>query len=86
MKDSIPVHVLDCLQQLVDVVFHSRLRQVVRSPLDGFIQVHFHELKDESKSTCRFITMRRMLVRNPLFMGEISAKIDLSLELAPITY
>ena len=55
VEDSISVHVLDCLQQLVDVGLDSRLRQVVWPAFDGFIQIHFHYLKDEGQSTCRFI-------------------------------
>ena len=63
MKDPVPVHMLDGLQQLVDVVLHSRLRQVVRPPLNGFIQVHLHELEYEGQATGGLVTMRLESVR-----------------------
>ena len=47
VEDSIPVHVLDCLEELVDIEFDPVLWQVVCPSLDGFIEVHLHQLEDQ---------------------------------------
>ena len=47
MEDAVPMHVFNRFQQLVDVEFDPRLRQVIRPPFDGFIEVHLHKLKDK---------------------------------------
>ena len=46
MEDSIPMHVLDGLEQLVHVELDAGLGQVRCSSFYGFIEVHLHELKD----------------------------------------
>ncbi len=48
MKNSISVHVFDGLEQLVYVELDAWLRQVGGSTFDSFIEIHLHELKDES--------------------------------------
>lgn len=42
VENTIAVHVLDCLQQLIDVVLDTLLRQVVGAALDCLVEVHFH--------------------------------------------
>ena len=50
MEDAVAVHVLDGLEQLVDVSLHSLLGQVVCTALDRLVQVHFHQLKHQRQS------------------------------------
>ena len=57
MKNAVPVHVVDCLQQLVHVVLDSVLRQVVPLALDGVVHVHVHELEDECEAARRLIAI-----------------------------
>ena len=56
VKNSISVHVLNRLEELIDVEFDSRFRQVRCSTLDCLVQIHLHELENESKATRGFIT------------------------------
>jgi len=55
MKDAIPMHVVKCFEHGICVLSHFSLREVVATPFDRFIQVHFHEFKNQSKTTCGFI-------------------------------
>lgn len=55
MKDSVSVHVIDGLQDLVHVVLNSLLRQVVAPAFDRFIHIHVHELEDKSQSASRLV-------------------------------
>ena len=55
MENAVPVHVLNSLQQLIDVILNSLLRQVVCASFDSFIQVHLHELKDQRQSSSRLV-------------------------------
>ena len=55
MENSILVHVVDWFDDLVHVVFDSRLWQILAASFDCFIHVHVHELKNECKSPSRFV-------------------------------
>jgi hypothetical protein len=55
VKNAVPVHVVDTLNQLVHVVLDSVFWQVVAFALNGIVHVHVHELEDKSKSTGGFI-------------------------------
>ena len=57
VEDAVAVHVVDGLQQLVHVVLHAVLGQVVALALDGVVHVHVHQLKDESESASGLITI-----------------------------
>ena len=57
MKNAVPVHVVDCLQQLVHVVLDSVLRQIVPLALDDVVHVHVHEFEDEGEATRRLIAI-----------------------------
>ncbi len=46
VEDAVPMHVFDRLQQLINVEFYSRLRQVIGPALNGLIEVHLHEVED----------------------------------------
>jgi len=50
MKNSISMHVIQALHQLVHVVLNKCFRQMVMSPSDSFINVHIHELENQIKS------------------------------------
>ena len=56
VKNSISVHVLDRLEELIDVELDSRFWQVRRTTLDCLVQIHFHKLENESKAARRLIT------------------------------
>ena len=56
VKNSISVHVLDRLEELIDVELDSRFWQVCRSTLDCLVQIHLHELENKSKAARGFIT------------------------------
>ena len=55
VEDSIPMHVVDTFNQLIHIVFHSVLWEVVTLALDGVVEVHVHEFKNESKAAGRLI-------------------------------
>jgi hypothetical protein len=46
VENAVSVHVVDCFQNLVHVVFDSLFGQVVSAALDGLIHVHIHEFKN----------------------------------------
>ena len=47
VENTISVHVLDRLEQLIDVELDAGFGQVSRSSLDSLVKVHLHELKDK---------------------------------------
>ena len=47
VENSISVHVLNGLEQLIYVELDSRLREIGCSSLDCFIEIHLHEFKDK---------------------------------------
>ena len=47
VENTISVHVLDRLEQLIDVELDAGFGQVSRSSLDSLVKVHLHELEDE---------------------------------------
>ena len=55
---SIPVHVVNCFQHLIHVVFDAPFRQVMPPTLDSLIHVHVHQFKDKSQATRRLITIK----------------------------
>ena len=58
MENSISVHVFNRLEQLINVELDAGFGQVCCSSLDSLVKVHFHELKDEGKSTRGLITVQ----------------------------
>ena len=56
VKYSISVHVLNRLEELIDVEFDSRFWQVSCASLDCLVQIHLHELENKSKAARGFIT------------------------------
>lgn len=55
MKDSVAVHVVNCLEHLVHVVLDPLLGQVVTTSLYRFVHVHVHQLEYERESARRFV-------------------------------
>lgn len=47
VENSVSVHVLYCLQQLINVVLDTLLRKVVGTALDCLVKIHFHQLEDQ---------------------------------------
>ena len=46
MENTISVHVVDTLENLVHIKFNALLRQVVSSSLDCFVHVHIHQFEN----------------------------------------
>ena len=55
MENAVTVHVVYRLHQLVHVVLHALLGQVVPSSLDRVVHVHLHQLENEGESTSRLV-------------------------------
>ena len=55
MENTVTMHVVYRLHQLVHVVLHALLGQVVPSSLDCVVHVHLHQLKNEGESTSRLV-------------------------------
>ena len=51
MKYAVSVHMLYRFEELIHVMLHPLLRQVVWPSLDRLIQILVHYLKDECQST-----------------------------------
>ena len=48
VENAVSMHVFYGFQELIDVELDTGLWQIRRSTLDCLIQIHFHELEDES--------------------------------------
>ena len=59
MEDTVPVHMVDGLYELIHIVLDPILRQVVSLSFDGIIHIHVHELKDQRQSTRWLITRQK---------------------------
>jgi hypothetical protein len=57
MENTVSVHVLYSLQQLIHIMLDPLLREIIRTSLYGFVEIHFHEFEYEGKTPCRFVTM-----------------------------
>lgn len=58
VENSVLVHVLDGLEQLVDVELDARLGKVSGAPLDGLVKVHFHEFEDEGETSSGLVARK----------------------------
>mmetsp|Transcript_32346 Transcript_32346/g.71678 ORF Transcript_32346/g.71678 Transcript_32346/m.71678 type:complete len:232 (-) Transcript_32346:217-912(-) len=76
VEDSIPVHVVQCLQGSVHIVLHLLFRQVVPPALDSFVQVHVHELKNKGQATRRFIIQHFMQLDDVRMSCEASERLN----------
>ena len=63
VENAVSMHVFYGLKQLINVELDTRLWQISRSTLDRLIQIHFHELEDESESARRLVTVQIELKR-----------------------
>jgi len=83
MEDALAVHVLDRLQQRVDVLLHLGLGNEVRLRLGRIQQVHFHQFENKCKSASRlvvqdFVQVDNVRVRHKVLKGQyFSAVINL---------
>jgi len=48
VENSVSVHVIDCLDNLVHVEFGLSFWQVMSASFNCFIQIHVHQLKNQS--------------------------------------
>lgn len=55
MENAVAVHVLDGLEQLVDVELDTALRQVVGAALDCLVEVHLHDFEYEREAARRLV-------------------------------
>ena len=55
MKNAVPVHMFNRLQQLKHIVLDKSRIQVFLPPLDVLVHVAFHKLKDQRQSARRFV-------------------------------
>ena len=58
MKNTISMHVIDCLQKLVHVVLDAIFGQVVSFAFDCIIHIHVHQLKHKRQPSRRLITIK----------------------------
>ena len=56
MEDAVAVHVVDGLQQLVDVILDYGLVQVLLASLNVLVHVAVHEFEHQRQSSCGLIT------------------------------
>ena len=57
VEDSVPVHVLDGLDQLVHIMLYSLLWQVVESPLYCLVHVLLHQLENQGVLIARLLVL-----------------------------
>ena len=60
VEDTIAMHVVDGLEDLVDVELDPLLGQVVPPPFDRLVHVHVHQLKHQCQPPRRLITINRI--------------------------
>ena len=47
MEDTVPVHMVDGLYELIHIVLDPILRQVVSLSFDSIVHIHIHKLEDQ---------------------------------------
>ena len=67
MEDSVAVHMVNRLHQLIHVVFDALLRQIVSATLYSIIHVHLHELEDEGQAP-RWLVVENLIQLDNLWM------------------
>lgn len=55
MKNTVLVHVIDGLNDLVHVEFYSLFRQIVSASFDCFVHIHVHKFKHKCEPACGLI-------------------------------
>ena len=55
MENTILMHMVDCLDDLIHVIAHSSFWQIVAATLNCLVQIHVHQLEDERQSACGLI-------------------------------
>lgn len=55
MENTILMHMVDCLDDLIHVIAHSSFWQVVPATFNCLVQIHVHQLEDERQSACGLI-------------------------------
>ena len=78
MENTLAVHVLNSLDQLIHVVLDALLWQIVRASLDRLIQVLLHELEDKCKSTRGLIVQNLDELNNVRMRVQSLESLDLS--------
>ena len=63
VKNTVFVHVIDCLDHLVHVIADPRFWQVVPAALDCLVHVHVHQFEDEGKAT-RWLVIQHLNQRD----------------------
>jgi len=73
VEDSISVHVVDGLDELVHVVLDSILGQVVAFAFNCVVHIHVHQLEDQGQTT-GWLVVEDFVQLNDLRMGAQSAE------------
>lgn len=68
MENTVTMHVIYRLHELVHVVLDALLWQIVPAALDGIVHVHFHELENEGETT-GWLVIQHLVQLNDLRMG-----------------
>ena len=55
VEDAVAVHVVDGFEQLVDVVLHAALGDVVAPSLDRLVHIHVHQLENQRQAAGRLV-------------------------------
>ena len=74
MKNTVLVHVIDRLDDLIHVEFDSLFWQIVSASFDCLIHIHIHEFENKSESACglivkHFVQSNYVRVRRETFEG-----------------
>ena len=78
MEDSVSMHMIHCLDQLIHVSLDSVLRYIVPPATDQFVNVHIHQLKDKRESTRRLIIEHLEQLDDVGVRGQSTKRLDLS--------
>jgi hypothetical protein len=62
VEDAVAVHVVDGLQQLVDVVLDNGLVEVLLAPLDVLVHVAVHKFEDQGQSSRGLVTSIKIII------------------------
>ena len=68
MENTVTMHVIYRLHELVHVVLDALLWQIVPAALDGIVHVHFHEFENEGETTS-WLVIQHLVQLNDLRMG-----------------
>ena len=77
VEDTVAVHVVHALKQLMHVKFDATLGEIMPTAADELIDVHLHQLEDQSEPPCRLVVQHLGQLDHSRVWRESAQRLDL---------